>query len=82
MSTDPRTSHHHAGNEGLRLICEGLAQNKSVTALDLPDNALGDQGMVYLVAAVKNNPSLTQLQLAYNSIGDKGAIALAEVGGW
>ncbi|MEW5297431.1 MAG: hypothetical protein WDW36_000639 [Sanguina aurantia] len=72
-------SHNYLGDEGLRLICEGLAQNKSVTALDLPDNALGDQGMVYLVAAVKNNPSLTQLQLAYNSIGDKGAIALAEI---
>ena len=55
--------------------------NKSVTALDLPDNNIGDEGAIDLSIAVAHNPSLTQLQLAYNRIGDEGAKALAEVRG-
>lgn len=68
------------GDAGLRLICDGLKENKSVTALDLPDNNITDVGAAILAEAIKDNPSLTQLQLAYNKIGDQGAIALAQVG--
>ncbi len=67
------------GDAGLRLICDGLKENKSVTALDLPDNNITDVGAAILAEAIKDNPSLTQLQLAYNKIGDQGAIALAQV---
>lgn len=65
----------------MKIICEGLAINKSVTAMDLPDNNISDVGCKALALAIRNNPSLTQLQLAYNHISDDGAVALAEVGG-
>ena len=65
----------------MKLLCIGLRLNKSVTALDLPDNDIGDAGVVELSLSVAHNSSLTQLQLAYNRISDEGAKALAEVGG-
>lgn len=68
------------GDNGLKILCEGLSVNRSVTALDLPDNNIGDQGIIDLSVAIAKNTSLTQLQLAYNNIGDEGAKALAEVG--
>ena len=72
-------SHNHIGDDGLKILCEGLRVNRSVTALDLPDNNIGDEGAINLSVAIADNPSLTQLQLAYNRIGDEGAKALAEV---
>ena len=65
----------------MKLLCIGLRLNKSVTALDLPDNDIGDAGVVELSLSVAHNSSLTQLQLAYNRISDEGAKALAAVGG-
>jgi Ran GTPase-activating protein (RanGAP) involved in mRNA processing and transport len=63
----------------MKILCVGLRQNKSVTALDLPDNDIGNVGVAELAAALAHNTSLTQLQLAYNHISDEGAKALAEV---
>lgn len=68
-----------SGDAGLRILCEGLSNNKSVTALDLPDNDISDEGIKELMLALVHNTSLTQLQLAYNKIGNDGAAALAKV---
>lgn len=68
-----------SGDAGLRILCEGLSNNKSVTALDLPDNDISDEGIKELMLALVHNTSLTQLQLAYNKIGNDGAAALAQV---
>ncbi|KAG1650848.1 hypothetical protein FOA52_003145 [Chlamydomonas sp. UWO 241] len=59
-------SHNHIGDDGLIILCEGLALNMSVTSLDLPDNSISDRGIQALVEALAKNSSLTQLQLAYN----------------
>lgn len=33
-----------AGDEGIRIICEGLRQNKTVGAIDLPSNNITVRG--------------------------------------
>jgi Ran GTPase-activating protein (RanGAP) involved in mRNA processing and transport len=63
----------------MKILCEGLRLNRSLTALDLPDNNIGDDGIINLSVSIAKNPSMTQLQLSYNNIGDEGAKALAEV---
>jgi hypothetical protein len=58
------------GDEGAK----ALAQNSSLTTLNLYNNGIGDEG----AKALAQNSSLTTLNLEYNGIGAEGAKALAQ----
>jgi len=61
---------------GLYELSRALAQNTTVTSLDLQANAIGDDGVVLLAQALGINTSLTRLNLDGNEIGATGARAL------
>ena len=67
------------GNEGLKILAEGLGYNASLTdgVLDLSENSIGDQGVKVLALSLASNTKLRELRLSDNNIGDVGLEALA-----
>ena len=61
--------------EGLAAL---LRKNRSITSLNLEQNALGDEGTVLLAEALEDHP-LRVFNLTVNRIGDLGARAIALV---
>jgi len=66
------------GNNGLRLLAEGLAVNSSLTSLNLNNNDIGDTGLQALASSLASSGKVRELNLCNNNIGDKGLEALAE----
>mmetsp|Transcript_32311 Transcript_32311/g.48801 ORF Transcript_32311/g.48801 Transcript_32311/m.48801 type:complete len:590 (-) Transcript_32311:115-1884(-) len=68
------------GNDGLRLLAEGLACYSSLAdgVLDLSRNDIGDEGLQALASSLASNAKLRELNLCNNNFGDKGLEALAE----
>uniref|UniRef100_A0A7S2LFI3 Uncharacterized protein n=1 Tax=Skeletonema marinoi TaxID=267567 RepID=A0A7S2LFI3_9STRA len=69
------------GNDGLRLLAEGLACSSSLTdgVLDLRDNDIGDTGLQALASSLASNGKVRELHLARNDIGDTGLEALVNL---
>jgi len=68
------------GDDGAQLLCEGLINHESESALrvlDLGWNCIHDAGATQLAEMIKVNGSLQVLTLASNGIGNAGAQALA-----
>jgi Ran GTPase-activating protein (RanGAP) involved in mRNA processing and transport len=53
------------------------AGNRTLTALNLSQNAIGDRGATALAEALKLNSTLARLDLSGNAIDEAGARALA-----
>lgn len=58
------------------MLCEGLAGDDKVTALDLSRTAIGDDGAVHLAAAMRANGVLREVQLQGCGVGARGAEAM------
>eukprot|EP00984_Skeletonema_dohrnii_P014715 scaffold6228_cov144-Skeletonema_dohrnii-CCMP3373.AAC.5 len=69
------------GNDGLRLLAEGLACYSSLAdgVLDLSRNDIGDEGLQALASSLASNAKLRELNLCNNNFGDKGLEALADL---
>jgi Ran GTPase-activating protein (RanGAP) involved in mRNA processing and transport/predicted esterase len=78
------------GDEGVRALAAGLAQNTSLRRLSLASNRIGPSGMAGLAEAIVDHPSLQFLNLGWtratnavheagNMLGDEGAAVLAEL---
>ncbi|KAL0207685.1 hypothetical protein P9112_012313 [Eukaryota sp. TZLM1-RC] len=63
----------------LSRICDGLAQNHSLTNLDLRNNYIKEDGAAQISKVLSVNKSLTSLDLRFNNIGDQGAKSILSV---
>jgi len=59
---------HQMGNKGLRILCEGLKRNHSITSLDLGYNDISKDGTKYLCSLLAVNHSITSVNLCGNDI--------------
>eukprot|EP00984_Skeletonema_dohrnii_P019941 scaffold9636_cov76-Skeletonema_dohrnii-CCMP3373.AAC.2 len=68
------------GNDGLRLLAEGLACSSSLAdgALNLSHNNIGDEGLQALASSLASSGKVRELNLSHNNFGDKGLEALAD----
>jgi len=66
------------GDDGVADVAEALANNTSVTALNLGANGIQAEGAQRLAEALLTNQTLTDLNLRGNNIGSRGAEFLAE----
>ncbi|PRP86665.1 hypothetical protein PROFUN_05144 [Planoprotostelium fungivorum] len=73
-----RISSNGIGDEGTRIVAEGLHGNATVTLLTLSVSNIGDAGAIALATMLERNSTLTSLSLHVNRIGDAGAIALGK----
>ena len=73
-------SHVGLGNDGLKILAEGLAYNVSLTdgVLDISYNDIGNEGLQALASSIASNTKLRKLILSSNNIGDAGLEALAD----
>ena len=71
---------HHCGitDSLLSILCDGLKQNQSCTALNLAHNKLGSRSGSSLAEALKRVQVLTNLNLSWNSIRADGSMHLVE----
>ena len=60
-------------NTNIKLLCDALALNTTLTTLDVGHNQIGHEG----AQALAQNTTLTTLDVRYNQLGDEGAQALA-----
>jgi Ran GTPase-activating protein (RanGAP) involved in mRNA processing and transport len=67
------------GDEGIRALAEGLANNTSLQTLHLCCNDIGDEELGALVSSISSNgvSQLEELSLCANHIGGLGAKAIA-----
>jgi len=56
------------GNEGLRVLCEGLQQNHSITNIELRNSWISNEGATYLWSLLEVNHSITNVDLGHNHI--------------
>lgn len=64
-------------DSGVRLLCRGLQDNKSLETLVLNFVGLTTTGADYVAEALENNAVLTRLNLRFNAVGSKGAQRMA-----
>jgi len=65
MQNMPR---HRIGNKGLRILCEGLKRNNSVTTLYLDANDISDEGAKDLCSLLQVNHTINGVNLNNNNI--------------
>ncbi|XP_072547126.1 NLR family CARD domain-containing protein 3 [Salminus brasiliensis] len=66
------------GCEGLRILAEGLKDNKTVFDLRMAINGIGDIGAACLAELLKANRTLRDIRLRDNLVTDRGAERLME----
>ena len=59
-------------DEGAKAVGAYIAQNRSVTSLEMPDCGIGALGCKAIAGAMERNMTLTRLCLDYNQIGSAG----------
>ena len=62
----------------MKLICEGIKENKNIIALMLRKNNITSQGGIYISEYINSNNNVRQLFLGDNKIKDKGLKSLFE----
>ena len=78
------------GDEGARILSQGLTHDKKLVRLNLTSSRIGAQGMKHLAEALEGHPSLSVLDLGYmratmdlgelgNYIEDEGAFYLSKL---
>ena len=66
-------------NEQIKILSNGLKENKTITALILSNNKISSDGGFYLADALLENNSLTQLYLTKNNILNDGLKSILNV---
>jgi len=61
-------SYHQMGNKGVRMLCEGLKGNNSITKIGLNFNGISDEGAKVLFSVLEVNHSINRIYLRSNSI--------------
>jgi hypothetical protein len=56
-------------DDGIREICNGIAQNTSIESLNLSGNHFGEAGAAYLSEALGVNQSIKSVDLSRNALG-------------
>ena len=79
MRDGERSVRAQLGSIYVERFCRALAQNQSVSSLDLEGSGIDCRGMTSLSTALAQHPTLTRLSLFRNRIGDDGCIQLADV---
>jgi hypothetical protein len=60
-------------------MAHAIADNKSLTLLDVGGNNIGPKGVGALAAALRNHGSLASLELGYNPLGAEGTKTVTEL---
>ena len=63
----------------IKVITDGIKENKSIIALMLRENNISSQGAFYISEYLNNNTNIRQLFLGSNNIRDKGLKSLLNV---
>jgi len=58
----------YVDNKGLRILCEGLKRNRSITTLELDGNHISDEGAKDLCSLLEVNHTITNINLSENRI--------------
>jgi len=66
--TELNVGSSYMGNEGLRILCDGLKGNYSITRIDLSWNDISDEGIEKLCSLLEINHSITSVDLQWNNI--------------
>lgn len=66
-------------DESVRLLCQAMIDNNTVTKIDLSNNVIGDVGACILADLLAANSTVTDVSLRRNSIGNRGAQRLGDV---
>lgn len=69
----------NVGDEHLKLLAHGLADNQTILKLDLSYNVISDFGICDLIDGLFINVTLKRLVLSHNSIGDVGCVYLSDL---
>ena len=69
----------NVGDEHLKLLAHGLADNQTVTSLDMSYNLISDFGICDLIDGLFINITLKRLTLSHNNIGDVGCVYLSDL---
>jgi hypothetical protein len=67
------------GSPGTIFIASAIANNNTLTYLDLRNNGVGDEGACELATALINNDSVRVVDLRWNQINDRGALAFEPI---
>jgi len=59
---------HYMGNKGLRMLCEGLKSNNSITNISLKGNRIGDKGAADLFSLLEVNHCIIHINLWDNRV--------------
>jgi hypothetical protein len=63
----------------IKIIAEGIKNNRCIIALMLRKNYITSRGAIYLSELLKVNKTIRQLFIGYNKINDKGLASLIKV---
>ena len=66
-------------NEQIKILANGLKENKTLTALILNNNKISSDGGFYLADALVENKNITQLYLSKNNITEDGLKSILNV---
>ena len=69
-------SYNNLGDDGAKLLSEGITNTKTLRVLDIGDNNIGPSGTTAIANALSNNTSLEELDMSDTSIGPDEAKAL------
>lgn len=65
------------GDEGVKILCDSLRTNHSITSVDLRGSNISERGCDHLSNVMRSHASLQALGLEWNNAGDDGASVLA-----
>ena len=69
----------NVGDEHLKLLAHGLADNQTITSLDMSFNLISDFGICDLIDGLFINITLKRLTLSHNNIGNVGCVYLSDL---
>jgi Ran GTPase-activating protein (RanGAP) involved in mRNA processing and transport len=61
------------------ILAQGLAENRSLTHLDIAGNKIGDDGLACIASAISTDMPLHTLGLGWNTLTEKSSAALDEL---
>ncbi|RNF25074.1 putative paraflagellar rod component [Trypanosoma cruzi] len=72
LSLSGGTGEEYYNDASVRLLCQALLLNATVTSLDLSKNIVGDIGVASIAEMLMTNSVITHLNLSDNSISNRG----------
>ncbi|KEG10096.1 hypothetical protein DQ04_04181010 [Trypanosoma grayi] len=78
ISLSGGTGDEYCNDASVKLLCQSLLLNRTVTLLDLSRNVVGDLGLTSIAEMLMTNTTLTHLNLSENSISNRGVQRLCD----